>query len=147
MSNIEIKPVANSTKSRRRVGRGTGSGKGKTCGRGNKGQKSRSGGTLMPWFEGGQMPLYRRIPKKGFKNINKVFFNIINIANLNIFKEGDTVDIKSLKDKGLIKKDSAPVKLLANGDLSVTGLKIEVNKCSDAAKQKVESAGGSVKLA
>ena len=101
----------------------------------------------MPWFEGGQMPLYRRIPKKGFKNINKVFFNIINIANLNIFKEGDTVDIKSLKDKGLIKKDSAPVKLLANGDLSVTGLKIEVNKCSDAAKQKVESAGGSVKLA
>lgn len=146
MNLIDITPIPGSKKLRKRIGRGTGNGRGKTCGRGNKGQKSRSGGKLPPWFEGGQMPLYRRIPKRGFKSLNKIYYNIINVDSLKDFKEGDKVDTKALLEKGLIKRNGAPVKLLANGELAVKGLKIEVCKCSAAAKEKVEKAGGTIEL-
>ncbi|OHD56756.1 MAG: 50S ribosomal protein L15 [Spirochaetes bacterium GWF1_49_6] len=146
MNFIEIKPVPGSKKSPIRRGRGSGNGKGVRCGRGNKGQKARSGGGVRPGFEGGQMPLYRRMPKRGFKNINKIYFNIINLRDLVSFKEGSEVTVEAIRKSGLIKSNKSPVKLLANGELTIKGLKIKVNACSATAKLKVEQAGGSVEL-
>lgn len=146
MSVLEIVKDSGLNRSKPRVGRGTGNGRGKTSTRGHKGQNSRSGGGVRPYFEGGQMPLYRRIPKRGFKNINKVYANLLNVSVLNAFSEGDVVDIKSLLEKGMIKNNGAPIKLLANGDLSVKGLKIKVDKASKAALEKVKKANGEVEI-
>ncbi len=144
MSVIKINKY--SVKKVKRVGRGIGSGRGGFSGRGAKGQKARSGGSIRPRFEGGQMPLYRRLPKRGFKPFSRLVYNIININTLGVFAENSEITISVLKEKGLIKDNSLPVKLLADGKLEVKGLKITVNKCSKAAKEKIETLGGSVVL-
>lgn len=145
MEIYELKPPKGSRKKRKRVGRGAGSGWGKTSGRGTKGQNSRSGGGVSVGFEGGQMPLQRRIPKRGFTNSFKTQYEIINIKDLMRFNSGETVDTDTLIKSGLIKKVMA-VKLLANGDISYP-INIIVNNVSRAAKEKIESAGGKVELA
>ena len=146
MSVITISVNKGAKKKSTRVGRGTGNGTGNTCGRGHKGQKSRSGGNLPAWFEGGQMPLYRRIPKRGFKSLNKVFSNLVNIENLNGFKDGEDVNVESLLKKGLIKNNGAPVKILAMGDLKVKNLKIKVSAVSGSARKKLEDSGCQIGL-
>lgn len=144
--NITISPNLGEKKDRVRVGRGTGSGRGCRCGKGNKGQKARAGAGPRPWFEGGQMPIYRRLSKRGFKHLSKVYFNILNLETLNFFKDGESVTIESLKKNGLIKTNDAPVKLLGNGELKVKNLKVTVDLVSAAAKTKLEALGGSVEL-
>ncbi len=146
MSLFELSPNPGSTKKKTRIGRGTGNGTGQSCGRGDKGQKSRSGGSLPAYFEGGQMPLYRRIPKRGFKPMNKLVYNIINVATLNTFKDGATINEESLLSKGLIKDNGAPVKLLANGKLEVKDLKIKVNAASAAALELLKKSGCTIEL-
>jgi len=132
-------------KSKIRVGRGIGSGKGKTSGRGVKGQKSRSGVAIKS-FEGGQMPLYRRVPKLNhFEIINHKNFSIINLEKLNDFKDNDTVNLDSLVKKGLIFKPKFPLKILGNGEINVK-LKVQANVFTKVAKQKIEDAGGSCEL-
>ena len=132
-------------KSKIRVGRGIGSGKGKTSGRGVKGQKSRSGVAIKS-FEGGQMPLYRRVPKlKHFEIINQKNYSIINLEKLNDFKDNDTVNLDSLVKKRLIFKPKFPLKILGNGKLNVK-LKVQAHAFTKVAKQKIEDAGGSCEL-
>ena len=128
---------------RKRMGRGPGSGKGKTCGSGEKGQGSRSGKKIKPWFEGGQMPLYQRVPKKGFHNHFRVVNEIVNLGDLAVFGEDATVDVKALVERGLIRGAGDPVKVLGEGE-APKGIKLVVHKVSAAAKAKVEAAGGSV---
>ena len=135
-----------SLKKKKRVGRGDGSGHGTTSGRGTKGQLSRSGGKTRIGFEGGQMPLQRRIPYlKGFKNLRKRVFNIINVGDLENFKEGTTIDYKVLSDKGLIMKKEAPLKVLGNGELSKK-LTVKANAFSGSASEKIEKAGGKAEV-
>lgn len=141
----ELEVSAGSRKARKRVGRGTSSGYGKTAGRGQKGQLSRSGGKTRIGFEGGQMPLFRRMPKRGFNNINRKEYAIVSLSDLNQFEAGSTVDAQALLDSKIIKKQLAGVKLLANGKLD-KNLTVKVSKVSDAAKQAVEAAGGSVEV-
>jgi len=128
-------------KSRKRVGRGPGSGLGKTSGRGHGGQASRSGFKKHPWFEGGQMPLQRRVPKRGFKPINRIEFQVVNIASLQKFEDGQTVDPKILKETGLIKYDDRPVKILGDGELNKK-LTVHATKFSGPAREKITQAGG-----
>ena len=128
---------------RKRVGRGPGSGKGKSCGTGTKGQGTRSGKKLKPWFEGGQMPLYQRVPKKGFYNRFRVVNEIVNLGDLAVFGENASVDVKALVERGLIRGAGDPVKVLSEGE-APKGIKLAVHKVSAAAKAKVEAAGGSV---
>ena len=132
------------TKDRKRRGRGPASGQGKTGGRGHKGQKARSGGGIPPWFEGGQMPLNRRLPKRGFTNIFRISYQVVNLDSLNRFAEGFEIDGAVLADAGLVKFQDRPIKLLANGELETKNLKITVNKASKSAIAVVEAAGGSV---
>lgn len=133
---------ANREKKRR--GRGPASGQGKTGGRGHKGQKARSGGGIPPWFEGGQMPLNRRLPKRGFTNIFKKHFQLVNLDQLEQrFESGDTVDAAALAERGLVRKATLPVKLLGRGEITKS-LTITVDKASSAAVKAVEGAGGSV---
>ena len=139
----ELSPIPGSQPTRKRVGRGPGSGKGKTCGTGVKGQGTRSGKKIKAWFEGGQMPLYQRVPKKGFTNRVRVVNEVVNLGALSVFGEGATVDAKALADKGLIRSSGQPVKVLAEGE-APKGLKLTVNKISTAAQAKIEAAGGSV---
>ncbi|MCX7820940.1 MAG: 50S ribosomal protein L15 [Brevinematales bacterium] len=146
MSVIKLNQPAGAVKKAKRVGRGIGNGRGRYCGKGQKGQKARSGGGVRIGFEGGQMPLYRRLPKRGFKNIDKVFYRIINVSQLEVFKANEEVTIEKLEEKGLVKKANTPVKLLGNGDLKVKGLKVSVNAISASAKEKIEKLGGSVNL-
>lgn len=142
----ELKAPAGSRRARKRVGRGTSSGFGKTSGRGQKGQLARQGGKTRLGFEGGQMPLFRRMPKRGFNNINRKEYAIVNLADLDSrFSDGDSVDLVSLKKAGLVKKELAGVKLLGKGELK-TKLTVKVNKVSAAAKKAVEAAGGSVEV-
>lgn len=141
----ELKATEGSRRNRKRVGRGTSSGYGKTSGRGQKGQLARSGGKTRLGFEGGQMPLYRRMPKRGFNNINRKEYAIINLNALNKFEAGSEVTIDSLKEAGIVKKELAGVKLLANGKLDVK-LTVKVNKVSESAKKAVETAGGTVEV-
>ncbi|KJY62859.1 50S ribosomal protein L15 [Bombilactobacillus mellifer] len=141
----ELEVSAGSRKARKRVGRGTSSGYGKTAGRGQKGQLSRSGGKTRIGFEGGQMPLFRRMPKRGFNNINRKEYAIVSLSDLNQFEAGSTVDAQALLDSKIIKKQLAGVKLLANGKLD-KNLTVKVSKVSEAAKQAVEAAGGSVEV-
>ncbi len=138
-----LSPQPGSRKNRKRVGRGQGSGHGKTATRGEKGYKSRSGSSIRPGFEGGQMPLHRRLPKRGFTNIFRKEFAIINVSDLNRFEAGSTVDREALVKSGLIKKNAERVKLLANGELD-RALTIKVDKISNSARGKVETAGGMV---
>ena len=128
---------------RKRVGRGPGSGKGKTCGSGVKGQGTRSGKKIKPWFEGGQMPLFQRVPKKGFHNRFRVVNEIVNLGDLAVFGEGASVDVKALVERGLIRGAGDPVKVLGDGE-APKGIKLTVHKVSAAAKTKIEAAGGTV---
>jgi large subunit ribosomal protein L15 len=135
-----------SNKSRKRVGRGDGSGHGTTSGRGTKGQLSRSGGNTRPGFEGGQMPLQRRVPHlKGFKNNKKIIFNVINTGMLSAFKEGSTVDHDALMEKSLIMKKERPLKVLGKGELNIK-LTVKANGFSKTAREKIEKAGGKAEV-
>jgi large subunit ribosomal protein L15 len=139
----QLSPRPGAKHRRKRVGRGPGSGKGKTCGTGVKGQGTRSGKKIKPWFEGGQMPLYQRVPKKGFHNRFRVVNEIVNLGDLAVFGENATVDVKALVERGLIRGAGDPVKVLGDGE-APKGLKLAVHKVSASAKAKVEAAGGSV---
>jgi len=130
----------------KRVGRGPGSGHRKTSGRGIKGQGKRSAGAEVPiFFEGGQMPITRRLPKRGFKPLSKVRCEVINLGALAAFGDNASVDVETLVARGLVRGSGAPVKLLAEGD-APKGLRLKVNAASEAAKQKIEQAGGSVEI-
>ena len=138
----ELSPVPGSTKERKRIGRGPASGQGKTAGKGHKGQKARAGRGMQIGFEGGQMPLQRRIPKRGFNNIFRKEFAIVNLASLDkAFNDGDTVTIEALVASGLVKKTLDGVKVLGNGELTKK-LTVQVNAYSETAKSKIEAAGG-----
>ncbi|MCH4010190.1 50S ribosomal protein L15 [Companilactobacillus sp.] len=141
----ELKPSEGSRHSRKRLGRGTSSGTGKTAGRGQKGQLARSGGKTRIGFEGGQMPLFRRMPKRGFKNINRKEYAVVNLKDLNKFSDGAEVNLQTLKEAGIVKKEYNGVKLLANGEVSAK-LTVKVAKSSDAATKAIEAAGGSVEV-
>ena len=138
----DLRPAAGSHQSTKRKGRGPGSGRGKTAGRGENGQKSRSGGSVRPGFEGGQMPLQRRIPKRGFTPRKRKIFQIVNVGEL-ARVEGSTVNAQTLKDAGLIRSVQGLVKVLAMGDLS-QAYSVEAHKFSGGAVAKIEAAGGSV---
>ena len=139
-----IKPKRGSTHSSRRVGRGNGSGRGTFCSRGCKGQGQRQGGNVRPGFEGGQTPLIRRLPKlRGFANVNRKAFQVINVSDLNRFESGEEVNPLSLFQKKLIRRKDMPVKLLGDGALEKK-LTVKVHKVSDTAKEKVQKAGGKV---
>ena len=137
----ELQPVEGSRKERNRVGRGIGSGNGKTSGRGQKGQKARSGGGVRPGFEGGQNPLFRRIPKRGFNNVNRKEFAVVNLNDLNKFEDGTVVSPALLLETKVIKKELSGVKVLANGKL-VKKLTVQAHKFSSSAKEAIEAAGG-----
>ena len=142
----DLHPAPGAKKSRKRVGRGPGSGTGKTAGRGHKGQKSRSGYSRRYGFEGGQMPLVRRIPKRGFCNIFRVEYQVVNLRDLErVFADGDTVSIEALLEKGLVRHPKRPVKILGEGDLSKK-LTVQVHKFSGSAKAGIEKAGGSCEV-
>ena len=142
----ELAPVMGSTHVNKRKGRGTGTGNGKTAGRGHKGQKARAGRGMRPGFEGGQMPLQRRVPKRGFVNIFGKEFSIVNVSALDqSFEDGAVVDIDALIEKGLVKKVLDGVKILGNGEISKK-LTVQVNAYSEAAKQKIEAAGGKAEV-
>ena len=138
-----LRPSFGSTKSRKRIGRGTGSGHGKTATKGHKGQKARSGGSIKAGFEGGQMPLQRRLPKRGFTPFDKVVFSLVNISQLDIYESGEVIDAMSLVSKGLIKSTRYAVEILGNGDITKS-LKVTANKFSQSAKDKILAAGGSI---
>lgn len=145
MSDFNLHPPVGATHRKKIVGRGAGSGLGTTAGKGNKGQQSRSGGKTYPGFEGGQMPLYRRLAHRGFSNKNfRVDFQIVNLGEIdNRFEAGEIVDGVSLAIKGLVRKAEKPVKILGNGVLS-KALSFVVDKVSTSAKAKIEAAGGKV---
>jgi len=146
MELYDLKPAPGAKRSRRRVGRGPGSGAGKTSGKGHKGQKSRSGYSRRFGFEGGQMPLVRRIPKRGFTNRFRVEFQVVNLRDLErVFGEGDTVSPETLVDKGLIRKGQQPVKVLAAGELTKK-LTVKAHKFSNAAQASIEKIGGSCEV-
>ncbi|MDD8049269.1 MAG: 50S ribosomal protein L15 [Thomasclavelia sp.] len=141
----ELQYTEGSRKTRKRVGRGTSSGTGKTAGRGQKGQGARSGGGKKPGFEGGQTPLFMRLPKRGFTNFNRVEYSIINLEQLNSFKDGATVDAKALKEAGLVKKELDGIKVLGNGELTKK-LTVKANKFSKSAIAAIEAAGGKTEV-
>jgi large subunit ribosomal protein L15 len=141
----ELKPAAGSKKSAKRVGRGNGSGLGKTAGRGHNGQNSRSGGGTRPGFEGGQMPLYRRLPKRGFTNIFAKEYVEVNVSRLNIFEDGTEITPELLKANGVISKIKDGVKVMGNGDLE-RKLVVKATKFTKGAVEKIESIGGKVEV-
>ncbi len=144
MKSLEnLHPAPGSNKSKKRLGRGAGSGVGGTSGKGHKGQKARKSGGIRPGFEGGQMPLYRRLPKRGFKNPSRTDYNPINLETLNSFDSGTVVTPELLAEKGFLRSVSAPVKLLGRGTLE-KALTVKVHKFSGSAKDAVEKAGGKV---
>ena len=141
-----LAPHAGATSPVKRIGRGPGSGVGKTSGRGMKGQGKRSAGRATPfWFEGGQMPLVRRLPKRGFFNRDRVEFQIVNVGALSVFEPGSTVDAEALLARGLIRRNGGGVKILAQGD-APKKLALKVQRVSGSARKKIEEAGGSVEL-
>ena len=140
----ELKPVEGARKSRKRVGRGMSSGHGKTSGRGHKGQNARTGGGVGLVFEGGQLPLFRAIPKRGFTNINRKSYSIVNISDLNKFEAGTVVTPEVLFESGLVRKNAA-VKVLGSGELNVR-LTVQAHKFSQAAKEAIEAQGGTVEV-
>jgi large subunit ribosomal protein L15 len=146
MLNHEITSIAGKNKSRKRCGRGSGSGIGKTCGKGHKGSRSRAGATRQSLYEGGQMPLFRRLPKRGFSNYNfATRYEIVNVSQLDRFPDGKNVGIEELSQAGLIQNIKCRVKILGDGDLT-KNLQVEAHKFSKKAEQKIVASGGSVKL-
>ncbi|MBQ8764338.1 MAG: 50S ribosomal protein L15 [Clostridia bacterium] len=145
MKLFELKPGEGSTKDTKRKGRGHGSGNGKTAGRGHKGQKARSGGGVRIGFEGGQIPIYRRLPKRGFTNIFAKQYSEINVSDLNKFENGAVVDAAALKEAGIIKKTLDGIKVLGNGDVKVK-VTVKAAKFTEAAKEKIEAAGGKAEV-
>ena len=141
----ELQPAAGSKKTRTRVGRGLGSGLGKTSGRGQKGQNSRSGGGVRSGFEGGQMPLYRRLPKRGFKNIFALQYAEVNVSQLNRFEDGATVDPVALIEAGILKNVRDGIRILGNGTLE-RKLTVIANGFTKSAVEKIEAAGGKVEV-
>ena len=141
----ELSPAAGSTKVAKRKGRGHGTGNGKTAGRGHKGQNSRSGGGVRVGFEGGQMPLARRIPKRGFNNIFAKPYEAINVSALNKFDDGAVVDAQTLLDSGVLTKCEYGVKILGNGEVT-RKLTVKASAFSESAKQKIEAAGGKAEV-
>ena len=141
----ELSPAEGSVKEAKRIGRGHGSGNGKTAGKGHKGQKARAGRGIRPGFEGGQMPLHRRVPKRGFNNIFAQECAIVNVSALEVFDNGAVVDNASLKEKGLIKKVEVPVKVLGNGAITKK-LTVNVSAISKAAAEKITAAGGKAEV-
>lgn len=141
----ELSPAPGSVKDVKRIGRGHGSGQGKTAGKGHKGQKARSGGGVRPGFEGGQTTLARRIPKRGFNNIFRTEYATVNVSNLEKFVDGTVVDAELLKASGLIKKELDGVKILGNGELT-KNLTVKAAKFTAAAKEKIEKAGGKAEV-
>jgi len=141
----ELKPAKGSTKSKKRLGRGTATGQGKTAGKGQKGQKSRSGGGVRVGFEGGQMPLYRRLPKIGFTNVFRKEYAVVNLSDLERFDNGTIVSPEVLKEAGLVKAMLAGVKILGDGDLT-KNLTVQAHKFSKTAAEKIAAAGGKVEV-
>ncbi len=141
----ELHPAEGSTTASKRLGRGSGSGLGKTSGKGHKGAKARSGGGKRPGFEGGQMPLYRRVPKRGFTNIFGTDYAEVNVESLEKFNDGDTVTVDMLLDAGIIKKTLDGVKILGNGDLTKK-LTVKAQKFTTGAKEKIEAVGGKAEV-
>jgi large subunit ribosomal protein L15 len=137
----ELKPAEGSVKAAWRKGRGPGSGNGKTAGKGHKGQNARSGGGVRPGFEGGQLPLYRKLPKRGFKNRFAVNYAIVNVSELNVFENGAVVDVEALLEKRIIRKTLDGLKVLGNGDLT-KNLTVKAAVFSATAKEKITAAGG-----
>lgn len=145
----ELKPVAGARHSKKRLGRGIGSGLGKTAGKGSKGQNSRSGGGTRPGFEGGQIPLFQRLPKRGFKNVNRKEYAVVNLSDLLTFEEGSTITVEALIEKGLVNKVYDGVKILGNLKENETFNKkytVVANKFSKSAKEAIEAAGGTVEV-
>jgi len=141
----ELKPVEGARKNRKRIGRGPGSGTGKTSGKGSKGQKARSGGGTRPGFEGGQLPFFQRLPKRGFKNINRKEYAIVNLKDLNQFNDGDVVTPEVLIAAHLVKEVKSGIKVLANGELEKK-LTVKANLFSKAAEAAITKAGGTVEV-
>src|ERR1035437_5659021 len=139
----DIKPAIGATKNRKRIGRGPGSGHGKTACKGHKGQKARSGGSIKAGFEGGQMPMKRRLPKRGFNPLNKKEFALVNLGQLEVFDAGTSIDIEQLVKTGLISKVLDGVKILATGELTKS-LSVKAHKFSATAKEKIIAAGGTI---
>ena len=145
MKLYDLHPAEGSRTAPKRVGRGAGSGLGKTSGRGHKGQKARSGGGVRPGFEGGQMPLIRRIPKRGFYNPFSTHYAIVNVADLASFEAGSVVDFAALKAAGLVKKELDGLKVLGEGELNVA-LTVKAAKFTQTAREKIEAAGGKAEV-
>lgn len=141
----ELRPAEGTNKSKKRVGRGTGSGLGTTAGRGMNGQNSRSGGGVRPGFEGGQLPLFRRIPKRGFKNRNRIIWTTINVEDLNAFEANTVITPELLIESGMVKKFNDGIKVLGDGELNV-GLTVKANKFTQSAIEKIEAAGGKAEV-
>ncbi|MFS0644922.1 50S ribosomal protein L15 [Siminovitchia sp. 179-K 8D1 HS] len=141
----ELKPAQGARKARSRVGRGIGSGNGKTAGRGHKGQNARSGGGVRPGFEGGQMPLFQRLPKRGFTNINRKEYAIVNLDALNRFEDGTEVTPELLIETGVVSNEKSGIKILAKGNIEKK-LTVKANKFSSAAKEAIEAAGGTAEV-
>ena len=142
----ELSPAPGSRKARKRVGRGDSSGLGKTAGRGDKGQKSRTGSVIRPFFEGGQIPFFRRLPKRGFKNPDRVVFQLVNLNVIDAnFNAGDVVDAASLREKKLLGKATLPIKILANGEIT-KAVTVKAEAFSAAAVAKIEAAGGKTEV-
>jgi len=138
-----LSPAEGSTKKSKRIGRGQGSGHGKTATKGHKGQKARSGGSIKAGFEGGQMPMQRRLPKRGFTPNSRIEYSIVKISDFNIFETGSSVSIEDMMSTGLVSKKNMPVKVLGDGELG-KALNIAAHKYSASAKEKIIAAGGSV---
>ncbi len=138
-----LRPPQGSTKNRKRIGRGTGSGHGKTATKGHKGQKARSGGSIKAGFEGGQMPMQRRLPKRGFNPLNKKIYTIVNLLQLESFENGSNIDAGVLVQSGIVKDIRAGIKILADGELT-KALVVKDLRVSAAAKEKIQAAGGTV---
>ncbi len=141
----ELKPVAGARQSRKRVGRGTGSGLGKTSGRGNKGQNARSGGGVRLGFEGGQIPLFQRLPKRGFQNVNRKEYAVVNLSDLNKFEDGTVVTPELLKESKIVKKLESGIKVLGQGSLDKK-LTVKAHKFSKTASDAIVKAGGTVEV-
>jgi len=141
----ELKPAEGSRKDVKRKGRGIGSGNGKTAGKGHKGQNARSGGGVRPGFEGGQNPLYRRVPKRGFNNPFRKEFAVVNIEELNSFAAGTEVTPELLMEQGIVKNPQSGIKILGNGEIKV-GLTVKANKFSQSAVEKIQAAGGKTEV-